>query len=123
MPDLNLDLTACHQHLVRVRISHRPRQGRLVFSLPSWTPGSYLIRDYVRQLEGLEVRQGGEGGAILPLRRLTPSSWQLELSSLEPIEISYTLLAAELTVRTCHLNGEHGFLALAAVWMGPLANP
>ena len=115
MPELNLDLTACHQHLVRVRISHRPRQGRLVFSLPSWTPGSYLIRDYVRQLEGLEVRQGGEGGVVLPLRRLTPSSWQLELSSLEPIEISYTLLAAELTVRTCHLNGEHGFLALAAV--------
>ena len=37
------------------------------------------------------------------------------MSSLEPIEISYTLLAAELTVRTCHLNGEHGFLALAAV--------
>ena len=112
MPELFLDLTACHQHLVRVRLRHTPSHPSLGFSLPGWTPGSYLIRDYVRQLEGLTVMQAGR--TIEP-RRLTPSRWQLELTSLEPLEISYTLVAAELTVRTCHLDGDHGFLALAAV--------
>ncbi len=112
MPVLHLDLTACQQHLVRVRISHTPRHPRLVVGLPTWTPGSYLIRDYVRQLEGLAIQQAGQ--ALAP-RRMTPSSWHLELPSLEPIEISYTLLAAELTVRTCHLTDAHGFLVLAAV--------
>lgn len=112
MPELNLDLTACQQQLVRVTISLRPKRANLGFALPTWTPGSYLIRDYVRQLEGLEVWQGGQ--SLLP-RRCSPSSWQLQLTCLEPLEIRYTLLAAELTVRTCHLNGEHGFLALAAV--------
>lgn len=112
VPELHLDLTACHQHLVRVRLSHRPRHPTLRLSLPAWTPGSYLIRDYVRQLEGLCVIQAGRR---LEPRRLGPSAWQLELPGLEPLEITYALLAAELTVRTCHLDGDHGFLALAAV--------
>lgn len=112
MPAFHLDLTACHQHLVRVRLSHTPSRPSLGFALPGWTPGSYLIRDYVRQLEGLTVVQAGQ--ALEP-RRLTPSRWQLELPNLEPLEIRYTLHAADLTVRTCHLNGDHGFLALAAV--------
>jgi predicted metalloprotease with PDZ domain len=112
VPAFHLDLTACHQHLVRVRLSHTPTRSSLGFSLPGWTPGSYLIRDYVRQLEALTVVQAGQS---LEPRRLTPSRWQLELPSQEPLEIRYTLLAADLTVRTCHLTGDHGFLALAAV--------
>ena len=60
MPAFHLDLTACHQHLVRVRLSHTPSFPSLGFSLPGWTPGSYLIRDYVRQLEGLTVVQAGQ---------------------------------------------------------------
>jgi predicted metalloprotease with PDZ domain len=112
VPELHLDLTACHQHLVRVRLTHTPHSPSLRLSLPGWTPGSYLIRDYVRQLEGLCVSQAGHS---LEPRRLGPSAWQLELTSFEPLEISYALLAAELTVRTCHLDGDHGFLALAAL--------
>ena len=81
-------------------------------ALPAWTPGSYLIRDYVRQLEALTVTQAGR---CLQPRRTGPSHWQLELPSLDPLEISYAVLATELTVRTCHLDGDHGFLALAAV--------
>jgi predicted metalloprotease with PDZ domain len=112
VPTFHLDLTACHQHLVRVRLSHTPSRSCLRLTLPAWTPGSYLIRDYVRQLEGLTVRQGGQ---TLEPSRLTPSRWQLELASLAPLEIHYAVLASELTVRTCHLDGDHGFLALAAV--------
>ncbi len=112
MPSFHLDLTACHQHLVRVRLVHTPSRPCLRLALPAWTPGSYLIRDYVRQLEALTVTQAGRD---LQPRRTGPSRWQLELPSLEPLEISYAVVATELTVRTCHLDGDHGFLALAAV--------
>lgn len=112
MPTFHLDLTACHQHLVRVRLLHTPSRPCLRLALPAWTPGSYLIRDYVRQFEGLTVSQAGR---CLQPRRTGSSRWQLELTSLEPLEISYAVVATELTVRTCHLDGDHGFLALAAV--------
>ena len=112
MPLLQLDLRAANQHLVGVCVSHTPTSATLRLSLPAWTPGSYLIRDYVRQLEGLRVTQQG-----IPLepRRTSPSSWEVGLPSLGPLEIHYQLVATELSVRTCHLTADHGFLALAAV--------
>jgi predicted metalloprotease with PDZ domain len=110
--DLSLDLSEPQSHLVQVSLRCTPTMPVLRLRLPAWTPGSYLIRDYVRHLEGLEVRQGGQ--RLLPCRT-DPAGWRLERPSLEPLEICYQLLAADLTVRTCHLDGDHGFLALAAL--------
>lgn len=112
MIHLHLDLREPSSHLVGVRIEHQPRSTLLRFSLPAWTPGSYLIRDYVRFLEGLEVHQGGRP---LHTRRTGVASWEVPLPGLDPITIHYRVMATELTVRTCHLSDGHGFLALAAV--------
>ncbi|EDY37513.1 hypothetical protein CPCC7001_392 [Cyanobium sp. PCC 7001] len=111
-PSLCLDLRAPESHLVGVRLRYQPSRRQLRFALPAWTPGSYLIRDYVRQLEGLVIEQAGVEHQP---RRVGPSQWELVLPGLEPLEIRYSILATELTVRTCHLDGDHGFLALAAV--------
>ncbi len=113
-PLLHLDLTAAHQHLVAVRIIFSPRTQPVDLRLPGWTPGSYLIRDYVRSVEGLEAIQNG---SVLPCRRTGAASWRLDPQGLSPVEIRYRILACELSVRTCHLNADHGFLALAGVVM------
>jgi predicted metalloprotease with PDZ domain len=97
---------------VQVRIAVKPQQRRLRLSLPEWTPGSYLIRHYVRRLEGLELWQGDRR---LALQRRAVAGWQAQLNSLEPIEIRYQLLAPELSVRTSQLTAEHAFLAMASV--------
>ncbi len=113
MVDLLLTLEAPHRHLVEVRLRAQPRTPVQRLRLPAWTPGSYLIRDYVRQLEGLEVRQDGR---CLELRRLEPACWELACEpGAGPLTITYRVLAHELSVRTCHLDADHGFLALAAV--------
>ena len=126
VPEVQLDLSAPSSQLVEVRITLEPRQGPFQLDLPAWTPGSYLIRDYVRQLERLQVCQGSRP---LALERLAAAQWRVlgavaggggdEAAAApaqgEPITISYAILATELTVRTCHLNSAHGFLALAAV--------
>ena len=111
-PLLELDLREPGRHLVQACLTHQPRRTELAFQLPAWTPGSYLIRDYVRTLEGLEILQ--EGRRLTP-RRCSASRWQLRLQSLEPVQIRWRILATELTVRTCHLSVDHGFLALAGV--------
>lgn len=109
---LELDLREPHRHLVKARLRLTPRQAALTLRLPAWTPGSYLIRDYVRTLEGLEIHQGGR---CLTPRRQEVATWSLTLPSLEPLDIHWRVLASELSVRTCHLTGDHGFLALAGV--------
>lgn len=113
MVQVHLDLSEPQRHLVSVHIQVQPRLARMRLALPGWTPGSYLIRDYVRLLEGLDAEQGGQP---LPLQRLEPAAWLLNCDpSAGPLSLRYRVLATDLTVRTCHLDHEHGFLALAAV--------
>ena len=111
-PVVQLDLREPHRHHVRVTLHLTPRSLRTELRLPAWTPGSYLIRDHVRNLEGLEVFQGGWPVAT---RRVAEACWRLSLNSLDPLVVRYRLQAAELTVRTSHLSADHGFLALAGV--------
>jgi predicted metalloprotease with PDZ domain len=111
-PQLHLDLRQPERHLVQARLELVPRHRRLELRLPAWTPGSYLIRDYVRTLEALEVRQGGRSWAV---ERREVACWTLDLDALDPVTIHWRILATELSVRTCHLNSDHGFLALAGV--------
>jgi len=110
----SLDLRSARARLVEVELTLHPPHDDLRWALPGWTPGSYLIRDYVRQLEGMALSQRGEA---VPLQRTGVAFWQAELPCLEPVTLRYRLVASELTVRTCHLTAEHGFLCLAAVAM------
>ena len=111
-PLLRLDLTEPHRHLVEARFTFTPKIPHPKLRLPAWTPGSYLIRDYVRHLEGLQAWQGNQH---LSLFGDASEGWSLQLTCLDPVEVCYRIMATELTVRTSHLNGDHGFLALAGV--------
>ncbi|MFM7268995.1 MAG: M61 family metallopeptidase [Cyanobium sp.] len=112
LPHLHLDLTDCRRHLVQATLRFEPRTAHTVLRLPAWTPGSYLIRDYVRTLEGLRAEQGGRD---LPVERLETACWRLHADGDGAVLLHWRLLATELTVRNCHLNGDHGFLCLAGV--------
>jgi predicted metalloprotease with PDZ domain len=89
--EVQLDCGAPQRHLVGVRLTVAPRLDRLRLRLPAWTPGSYLIRDYVRHLEGLQAHQGGRA---LPLVRLTPACWELACDpTAGPIDLRYGVMA------------------------------
>ena len=113
MVEVHLDLSDPASHRVGVSLRLKPRLARMRLQFPGWTPGSYLIRDYVRQLEALEVHQGDHR---LEARRLSPACWQICPDPAGPeLEIRYAVMAIELTVRTPHLDADHGFLPLAGV--------
>lgn len=109
---IHLDLRHPLSHLVEVCVTWEPTVTALLVQLPAWTPGSYLIRDYVRQLEGMTL---GQAGLVVPLHRRAVASWVADLPSLEPVSLRYRIHATELSVRTSHLNADHGFLCLAGV--------
>ena len=72
---VQLDLSNPQSHLVHVRLEISSPQAQQEVTLPGWTPGSYLIRDYVRQLEGFKAVQQGLERSV---RRTDPSTWQIE---------------------------------------------
>jgi predicted metalloprotease with PDZ domain len=75
----------------------------LVVSMPVWTPGSYLVREFARLVEGM--RASDEAGA--PLACSTgQASWRIARPASGAIVLSWRVYARELTVRTSYLDAE-----------------
>src|SRR5438309_2321302 len=75
--------------------------------LPVWTPGSYLVREHQRHVDGL--RAEGDGRE-LQVDKVDKQTWRVRTSGARAIRIWYRLHCFELTVRTNHVDGTHAFL-------------
>ena len=111
MPSFTLDLRQAQSHRIDVTLRFVPQSPVQTLLLPSWTPGSYLEREYVRHLDRLEVHQGG---TALDLRRLERHRWRLEPALDQEVEVHYGVLGVERSVRTNWLDGDGAFLTAAA---------
>ena len=100
---------------LRLRLPKRPNHLDLVF--PVWTPGSYLVREYERHVQGFGVKD--VEGRFLNWRKVNKNTWRVETDGAKGIVVSYSVYANELTVRTNELNDEHAFWNNAALLMYP----
>jgi predicted metalloprotease with PDZ domain len=110
-----IDLDDRSQHLVRVLLrvpADLSPGGRIV--LPVWTPGSYVVRDYVHHVQWIEARD--EAGEPLRLASDTLTSWRLPDDAEGEVTVTYELYANELTVRTNHVDDHHALLIPAATF-------
>lgn len=102
-----------HGHLFHVELRvERPGEA-LTVGLPVWTPGSYLVREYARHLEGLTAEDGA--GRPLAVERLDKHRFRVAAGGVAEAVLRYRVYAHELTVRTCHLDGSHGYFNGAAL--------
>jgi len=83
------------------------------FELPNWIPGSYMIRDFSKNVLAIDASSNGQAVA---LQKLDKSSWQAP-AGLDAIELSYTVYAWDLSVRAAHLDNEHGFYNGTSVFL------
>ncbi len=109
-----LSMPEPHSHLFHVEAAlEQPGDAEeLVF--PVWTPGSYLVREFARHLEGATAEDGA--GRRLPLERIDKHRFVVRAGGAERAVLRYRVYANDLTVRTCHLDGTHGYLNPAAVF-------
>ncbi len=102
-----------HGHLFHVELAVEHPGDTLVLAMPVWTPGSYLVREFARHVEGLAVED--DGGRPLRVERLDKRRYRVAASGTALARVRYRVFAHELTVRTCHLDGTHGFFNGAAL--------
>lgn len=91
------------------------RQDTVVFSMPVWTPGSYLIREFSKNVE--DVSAENSNGEKLSVEKISKNSWEVNSKNQSEIKFKYKVYCNELTVRTCQINSEHAFLSNAGVFM------
>jgi predicted metalloprotease with PDZ domain len=102
-----------HSHLFEVEALFPASETPLAVAMAVWTPGSYLIREFARQVQ--EVSATSERGEPLPLTRLDKRSFQVE-SAGKRVRLRYRVYANELSVRTSHLDGSHGYFNGASIF-------
>ncbi|MGE3610051.1 MAG: M61 family metallopeptidase [Bacteriovoracaceae bacterium] len=113
-------------HLVKVTVKlSRPKGSKnLPVFLPSWSPGSYLMREYARHVRWFEASQ--ENGEILFYRQKAKGIWEIDWTASnlkkdqDEFQISYEIYCKELTVRTSHVDASHAFLHGPSYLMGVL---
>src|SRR5437764_6636766 len=80
--------------------------------LPVWTPGSYLVREPPRHVDGL--RATSDDGRPLAVEKTDKQTWRISTSGARRVRVEYRLACFELTVRTNHVDATHAFLNPAA---------
>jgi predicted metalloprotease with PDZ domain len=85
----------------------------LDLKLPVWTPGSYLVREYAKHLQGFTAFSNNKP---LNWRKISKNHWQVETNNVSEVTIKYRIFANELTVRTNHLDSTHGYFNGAALF-------
>lgn len=102
----HVELHHLHAHQYRVTLRIATPAAQQLVSLPVWIPGSYLVREFAKNLQDLNARQNGQPIAV---QQLSKHQWQLDCSANAPVELSYLVNAYDTSVRTAWLDQRRGF--------------
>ncbi len=95
-----------HAHLYQVTLTVPQPAADQCVSLPVWIPGSYLVREFAKHLQGLQAEQHGRPVA---LTQLDKCSWQAHCSPAAALVLHYQVYAFDSSVRTAWLDAQRGF--------------
>ncbi len=112
-----LRFPAPHTHYVEVEAAI-PTAGRAEVEvyMATWTPGSYLIREYERQVEAVTASVGTKPTAVV---KSTKNRWKITTGGAPNVTLRYKVYSREMTVRNnwvetafAMLNGAPTFITL-----------
>jgi predicted metalloprotease with PDZ domain len=95
-----------HAHLFRVTLTIDEPVASQRLSLPVWIPGSYLVREFSKNLQRLVARQDGR---VVPYHQMDKASWQIECAHSSPLTVTYEVYAWDNSVRAAWLDAQRGF--------------
>ena len=114
-----LSFPAPHAHGIEIEVSvPTDGQPQVELMMAVWTPGSYLVREFSRHVEGVTVL--GASSATPAVERMAKNRWRVTTAGAPRITVTYRVYAREMSVRTnwveagfALLNGAPTFITLA----------
>jgi predicted metalloprotease with PDZ domain len=103
---------SAHYFDVTLHIAKPDPAGQLV-RLPAWIPGSYMIRDFARNIVEISAFCND---APVSMQQQDKSSWLIQTGS-RAVDIKYRVYAWDLSVRSAHLDNTHGFFNGSSVFL------
>ena len=103
-----------HAHLFDVTMIIKQPNATQELWLPAWLPGSYMIRDFAKNLISISAKN--DQNASLTLTQLNKQQWQVETNN-QPLIIHYQVYSWDLSVRTSFLDASRGFFNGSSVFL------
>ena len=110
-----VEIKNINAHLFQVTMTLTEPAAQQRVSLPVWIPGSYLVREFSKNLQNLQARHGPETAATV--QQIDKNSWQIDCQPGRPLVISYEIYANDNSVRTAWLDSRRGFFNGTSVFL------
>ncbi len=129
----SISIETPENHIVKVKLTGKREASdkALNFFLPSWSPGSYLMREYSRNIRWFKAETSN--GEVLQHEQTAKGIYAVDFENSDLNKkddnfcITYEIYCHELTVRTSHVDASHAFLHGPSYLMGimdkELVNP
>lgn len=95
-----------HAHQWDVELVLQQPQALQQLQLPVWIPGSYMVREFSKQLSHIRATQNGTACSI---EQTAKATWQVHADPTQPLHVRYTVHAYDASVRTAWLDALRGF--------------
>ncbi len=100
-------------HLFKITlVIDTPVEGQLL-RMPAWTPGSYMIREFAKNVVQLTA---ADANGDIAVSKVDKSTWQLG-SCKGRVEVTYSVYAWDQSVRTAHLDQTHAYFNGTSVFL------
>jgi predicted metalloprotease with PDZ domain len=121
-PEINFQVSMPRPHTRLLEVEMRLRYAAsppavVELSMPVWTPGSYLVREFERHVQ--DFAPEAEGGRALRWTKTDKNTWRVETGGARELRVRYGVYANELSVRTNHLDDRRAVWNNAALLMFP----
>tara|TARA_R110002126_G_scaffold160458_1_gene308077 strand:- start:674 stop:2500 length:1827 start_codon:yes stop_codon:yes gene_type:complete len=106
-----LDIQNISSHQLHITLSFMPECAVHQLSMPAWIPGSYMIRDFARNIVSISAV---DTDGPLELQQHDKQCWQINCRQ-KHVTVTYQLYAYDMSVRAAYIDDEVAVLNPAAL--------
>jgi len=100
-------------HYANVIINYTSQEkGMVKMSMPVWTPGSYLVREFAKNVESAVLEINGKTVNVF---KSDKNTWSFPAKKGDKIKFQYNVYCYEMSVRTSYIDEDQALLNLASV--------
>ncbi|MCC2644424.1 MAG: peptidase [Burkholderiales bacterium] len=111
-------LPLLNTHIYKIILQFIPNTNCSTLKLPTWIPGSYMIREFSKNIISINVKQ--QNIAVI-CEQIDKNTWQISGYKLhQQVDIEYEVYAFDFGIRTAYLDSKRGYFNPTSLCLGIL---
>ena len=110
----SVDLADVKNHYLTINVTVPVEGATTELMMAVWTPGSYLVREYARNIDSMQVSAKGKK---LKFEKTRKNRWLVQSDGVKSFDVKYRLYCNEMSVRTNWVGKEFAMINGAPTFM------